>query len=488
MGVEDRDDLFLVHTFAWRGSRRRCDLLYANVRELPDESLKAQADEWKVVVDWPFDDPGRDPAEDHAKVDGYLGRHDSTRTLVWLPAFFSVRTQGELGKLVILDHLLRGDNLEGHAQHLSIQDRLSARLILENQRSALEGTLKLALNAAYGIAREPQPGMLDATHEPAFRSLDRSFTPQVPVGADLKQALEHLLGQALAHQFPDHPHFEREVKRLDCEKVLAVVQKAARAEDSRVEVDRTLRPVIKLVVNPLGLGHMGEQYLHLERTWQSHFNKQLAAEKKTTPTAAELRSWMDRPKAKGLAPEVGNLLILAFAEQTNRSFYLRGRPHAPTLENLPGELELRLQPLPPEEEWEEARRRAREVFGIKDFESALLTAANVATLAGEVLEKAEAARDACHGLVQEVRQALARLGASDAEIAPGPPPSDGPGGRRAVVRARGPGYDIRPDPSGPGADRDLGRRDEQEPRACGGGRTFLARRQVGAVRRSRTPR
>ena len=366
MGVEDRDDLFLVHTFAWRGSRRRCDLLYANVRELPDESLKAQGDEWKVVVDWPFDDPGRDPAEDHAKVDGYLGRHDSTRTLVWLPAFFSVRTQGELGKLVILDHLLRGDNLEGHAQHLSIQDRLSARLILENQRSALEGTLKLALNAAYGIAREPQPGMLDATHEPAFRSLDRSFTPQVPVGADLKQALEHLLGQALAHQFPDHPHFEREVKRLDCEKVLAVVQKAARAEDSRVEVDRTLRPVIKAVVNPLGLGHMGEQYLHLERTWQNHFNKQLAAEKKTTPTAAELRSWMDRPKAKGLAPEVGNLLILAFAEQTDRSFYLRGRPHAPTLENLPGELELRLQALPPEEEWEEARRRAREVFGSSD--------------------------------------------------------------------------------------------------------------------------
>ena len=50
----------------------------------------------------------------------------------------------------------------------------------------------------------------------------------------------------------------------------------------------------------------------------------------------------------------------------------------------------------------------------------MLTAANVAALAGEVLEKAEVARDACHGLVQEVRQALARLGASDAEIAQAP--------------------------------------------------------------------
>src|SRR5262249_28164665 len=159
----------------------------------------------------------------------------------------------------------RGDNLDQHSQHLSVQDRLSARLILDNQRSALEGALKLALNAAYGIAREPQPGTLDATHEPAFRSLDRSLIPQVPVGADLGQALEHLLSQALAQQFPDHPHFEREVKRSDCERVLEEVRKAARAEDGRVQVDKAVRPVVKLVVNALGLGHVGEQYLALEK-------------------------------------------------------------------------------------------------------------------------------------------------------------------------------------------------------------------------------
>ena len=159
-----------------------------------------------------------------------------------------------------------------------------------------------------------------------------------------------------------------------------------------------------------------EQYLVLGTVWRNHFNKQLAVEGEITPTVAKLREWMDRPRARGLLREVGNLLILAFAEQTNRSFYLRERPHAPTLENLPGELELRLQALPPEEEWEEARRRAREVFKVERFDSALLTAANVAALAGEVQVKAKAAHDACHGLVKEVRQALARLGVSDPEI------------------------------------------------------------------------
>ena len=175
LGVADRDEMFLAYSFVWRGSRRRCDLLYANVRELPDESLRAQGEDWKVVVDWPFDDPG------HTR-----SRTTPRSTASWPAATRPGRssgcrrssrskTQAELGKLVILDHLLRGDNLDQYAGHLSLQDRLSARLILENQQSALAGTLRLALNAAYGIAREPQPGMLDAAHEAAeghFRSLE----------------------------------------------------------------------------------------------------------------------------------------------------------------------------------------------------------------------------------------------------------------------------------------------------------------------------
>jgi hypothetical protein len=162
---------------------------------------------------------------------------------------------------------------------------------------------------------------------------------------------------------------------------------------------------------------MGEQYFVLEKTWTTHFHKQLAAEKAVTPTVKRLRAWMDHPRRRGLVPEVGNLLILAFAEQTDRSFYLRGQPYSPSLDQMPDELELRTQPLPGDDEWEEAKRRAREVFGIEDFDTALRTAANVGALAGRVREKADAARDHAHSLVKEVRRALARLGASDAEIA-----------------------------------------------------------------------
>jgi hypothetical protein len=133
----------------------------------------------------------------------------------------------------------------------------------------------------------------------------------------------------------------------------------------------------------------------------------------------KLRQWMDLPKRKGLESFVGNLLILAFAEQTNRAFYWNARPFPnPSLDNLRDDMELRQQELPDEAEWEAARRRAKEVFGLGDFDAALLTAANVAALAGKVQKLAERDRQAAHDLVREVRLSLARMGATDAEIAP----------------------------------------------------------------------
>ena len=46
-------------------------------------------------------------------------------------------------------------------------------------------------------------------------------------GATLKDALEHLLGQALAHEFPAHPEFEREVRPADLRIVFEVARQAA---------------------------------------------------------------------------------------------------------------------------------------------------------------------------------------------------------------------------------------------------------------------
>ena len=63
----------LYHEITWRGTQRRFEVIFANVRELPDESLSTHADERKVVVDFPFDEPGHTPA-DAPPFSGYAAR------------------------------------------------------------------------------------------------------------------------------------------------------------------------------------------------------------------------------------------------------------------------------------------------------------------------------------------------------------------------------------------------------------------------------
>src|SRR5207244_2542645 len=74
------------------------------------------------------------------------------------------------------------------------------------------------------------------------------------------------------------------------------------------------------------------------------------------PTAADLRRFMDQPEERGLPPEIQNLLILVYADQTNRSFVRYGGNYTPDLDDLPGELELQEQTLPDAKDWEEAVR------------------------------------------------------------------------------------------------------------------------------------
>jgi len=74
------------------------------------------------------------------------------------------------------------------------------------------------------------------------------YTPQPPVGANLNDALEHLLAQALAHQFPTHPDFgAAEVRRPSLRRVLDVVQQATQARDGRVEVERSAREEVRRI-------------------------------------------------------------------------------------------------------------------------------------------------------------------------------------------------------------------------------------------------
>ncbi|QGJ70865.1 Bacteriophage resistance protein PglY [Planctomycetales bacterium 10988] len=418
LGIPDQDEMFIGHNFVWRGSRRSCDVLFSNVRALPDESLRS-SDEWKLILDFPFDSEGHTPIEDLDRLNQFRDKNEAHRTIVWLPSFFSTRTQGELGKLVIIDHLLRGSNLDQYAKHLSMQDRETARLLLKNQQSALQSRINQVVEAAYAIRSEPTPGSLDSAYdmsESHFQSLFPSLMLQRPVGANLGEALEHLLDQALSHQYPKHPKFGQEIKLgKDLKQVLAACQEAARTQDGRIIVDdKSVRPKLRNICNPLDLGQMHETPFVLGTFWKTHFNRMLAQSGQPHPTVADLRRWMDQPDERGLPREIQNLLVLVYADQTNRSFVRYGGNCSPTLDDMPNELELVEQQLPDVKDWETAVQRVSEVFGLAI--SRLLNASNLTMLASKVEESVGDLKSDCDMLPDRLQLILKNLGIAEIEI------------------------------------------------------------------------
>ena len=232
------------------------------------------------------------------------------------------------------------------------------------------------------------------------------------MGAGFKDCLEHLFAQALEHQHPDHPRFEGEVKRAGLRRVLQVVRQAAQIRDGRVEVEKPFREEVRRIAVPLKLGDMGETHFVLRDDWKSEFLRKKAQDGVKELTVQRLRQWIEKPEQRGLDREIQNLIILSFALQTIRSFYLHGKPVGPQLENLDEEMELREQRLPSEATWSEAVEHAGAILGVAA--SPLLNAQNVSRLVDEAARVARERREEVDRLRSQLRT---RLGAFSIQVA-----------------------------------------------------------------------
>lgn len=410
LGIPDDGVLFTTYAFNWRGTRREVELLYENVREMTDERLRGRQGAWTVVLDFPFDEPNRSAADDIARLTEYRG--GDTQTLIWLPSFFSNKALADLGRLVVLDHILSGERFESYASHMSFVDRVQAKALAKNQLDQLRIKLRSQLEVAFGVSTEPRDAVSNVlTPDQQFRSLDTTLSPRPPVGADFKEAFDALLGQLFAHQFPAHPTFDVDIKPGLIRRVWPEVQRAIEAPDRRGLVqDAATRKLVRSIVNPCQLGQMGETHLLVEDHWRSRFAQSHARDGGGAITVAQLRRWIDLPNPMGLPLELQNLIIMSFAALTNRRFLLRGGPVEPSIDSLADELELREQALPDAAHWATAVHRAATLFGLTVPQT--LNAGNVGRLVDDVRRDAGAKREAVGKLVASVRDRVARYHAT----------------------------------------------------------------------------
>jgi hypothetical protein len=405
------------YEFRWKATERLAELRFINVWEADDTTLKPSSDIWKVIIDFPFDRDGRTPKDDLDRLNEFGTRNPGARakTLVWLPSFFSLETQRELGRLVILDFLLANEQrLKDYSAHLSAVDRAEARTLLDNQRTQLRGRLQKALRQAYDVMTA-EPGVLDPSYqlEPSdqFRCLEGSLDLRPPVAATLSDALKAILAQALEHEFPGHPDFREDEIRITDGLVKSAFEKMSEALASpelRTLIDRETRKKLRPLLEPLALAHVGDQWLLVERDWMDHFDR-CEAQHSGPITVRDLRRWIDwkapgQPKPKGLPVSLQNLIIHTYCLQSNRLLVQQGLTLPANYSPLRDEASVEKQELPDQQTWTKAVERAGKVFGVTG--SPMASAQNMTKVAAEVRTIAGQHGPAAESYMRKLRSVL----------------------------------------------------------------------------------
>jgi hypothetical protein len=386
------------HTFM--GTKRPGRIRYGNVREMDDSTLSCPPGmEWQIVLDYPFDDRGHGPSEDLARVeawrDAHGGRGRPNPTVVWLPTFFSRQLENELGDLVVLKHILEGDTSR-YIGHLRVEDQHTTRADLTSMGAQKEALVKRTLAQAYGLTTATETTLLDPS-----RSVDEHLLPLLDdldirsvLAGTLADGRKQVVDAVLSKRYPHHPHFDGPVTGSRLERVLALLDRLLDSRDRRMAVERGERSDLQAYADPLGLTETGDVVTVLRDRPLQDLEQARQQRGLDTPTVGDVRGWLDPAGARGLLPEVQDLLVLTWATWSGRTLQRGGRPFGvPRLGQLPDDVELLRPELPTESEWAEALDRAGHLFGVT-LAGRSLNARNLDAFSEQVLAKVQAAAGA----------------------------------------------------------------------------------------------
>ncbi len=368
--IHHESTLLISHWITWRATSREAEIRFANVWDADDATLRSDDDTWRVVIDFPFDRDHNTPFTDLQRLERFRGMNPGTKTIVWLPSFFSAELQSQLGRYVVLEFLLSNDErLRQYTSNLSFAERSEAKTVLSNQRDQLRERLRRALRMAYGVMN-PEPGLLDEglslEKDQQFQSLDGTNPIRPPAAANLRGALDDLIKQGLDGQYPSHPRFSEDLKLSPglVQQAFEKLCEALESTDRRVSIDRDMRRKLRPLLEPLELAQVGEQFLAVNTTWLDRFDPKESQLPNLSATVGQLRKWINEPRQMGLPAWLENLIILAYARQANRLLTLQGLMVTESLTNLRDDIVLERQELPEQHDWDEVTGRASHIYGL----------------------------------------------------------------------------------------------------------------------------
>ncbi|WP_437960326.1 DUF6079 family protein [Sorangium sp. So ce119] len=205
----------------WRETRRRGSIDVTNVRTLANAEFKVAAgQEFRILIDYPWDDPGYSVDDDVARVADVRKRDGTCLTLCWLPRHLTPTELGFLQDIAALDELL-GPAQDELLRDLAPHERSMVIDQAQNQSQNLRNSLTQKLGEVYR-----DHGQIVA--------MIGGVEARVP-GGELESILKEKLAQMLLdRQYPYHPSFTLEPRperlRLLCDWLSRAAEKPDQTE------------------------------------------------------------------------------------------------------------------------------------------------------------------------------------------------------------------------------------------------------------------
>ena len=420
--VDPANDGSYQREVVWRGTKRTVDVIFGNVRsaqDLPvDRFVSPLRDTLRFVVDYPFDEAGHTPADDHARLEEMKNVGAGDRfTVVWIPQFFNQDSMTKLGNLVVAEHITAPGRLGDYTQRIAADQADAVRERLNEHKENLSIALADTLRTAYGI----KAGSTFPEGQAPLKSLDQSLDITIPSAPTLAAAVDRVIQSALDMRYPEHPKFgsDRALNASDFNRALDYLRKAATAEGGRADIDVRDRAVARGIINPLGLGQVHDTHLVFDDssagTALSDIDSSLRRQGfqvEDTVTVQAVREAVERVHAsKSLNADTVDLFVGAWAAMNNRSWYRHQVPVSPVpaIGKMDRDMELRPIQLPDRHEWNEAIRVYALLSG--DPLPPILTGDSLQRFHEQAREFAGSKEKDAASLVAAIRNAMSVLGA-----------------------------------------------------------------------------
>jgi hypothetical protein len=354
----------------WHETARRGQVLFGNVRKLASagsEDLRCPDDhDWRLVIDYPFDDHGYGPQDDLSSLDELVSRRGPSWTVCWLPSFFSERANRQLGQLVILDHILATNaSAQQAVRHLSPAEQQRALSDLRSLQAQKLSYLGRVLEQAYGLRKAEADDLdVDLRLENNLYSMASDEPLSPALASTLETAVRSYVVALLEKRYPNHPRFGRKLTKGTMGEALALFGRLIDGGEKRLALPKDKIALLMETLGALEIVRGTESAVLLA---EDRLLRQLEQERlkgnENRPSVAQVRRWIDPEQQMGLTPEAQDLVVRAYARWDSRAIIFDGKPHD-ELKALPPTAELDKPELPTAMEWERALELAGAVFGI----------------------------------------------------------------------------------------------------------------------------